>query len=86
MEVDTSSRYVNFITEKDLKKSKVHKKRKRVGNRIPIGEKVAKKSAAHRTPNSRPQRPKRVEPEPEESSEGMELSSKALESLKSRRM
>jgi hypothetical protein len=42
------------MTEKDHKKSKVHKKRKRVGNRIPVGVKIPKADLRHRTPRSKP--------------------------------
>lgn len=73
MDVERPLDYVDFTTEKDFSKSKSHKKRKRVGNRIPIGEKAAKRLASQRTP----QRPAKqvVEPESdvEESMEGTEL-------------
>jgi len=73
MDVEKPLKYVDFFTEKDARKSKVLRKRKRVGNRRPIGEKIAKSSAAHRTPKYRPQRVPEPESDAEESANGMEL-------------
>lgn len=73
MDVEKRLEVVDFITEKDLKKSKATKKRKRVGNRIPIGVKAARHHAAQRNPKNKPQPVRDAESDDEESAEGTEL-------------
>lgn len=53
MDVEEPLGVVDFTTEKDSTKSKKNKKRKRVGNRLPIGEKIAKDSDGHDAPHSK---------------------------------
>ena len=72
MDVETPLGYVDFTTEKDLQRqrSKSLKKRKRVGNRRPIGEKIAKPSRAHTTPRAVVKHVPEPESDVEESDQG----------------
>lgn len=73
MDVEQPLQVVDFITEKDLKKTKPTKKRKRVGNRLKIGEKHSKRSATQQSPKAAPKPVVESESDEEESGEGTEL-------------
>lgn len=73
MDVEQPLQVVDFITEKDLKKTKPTKKRKRVGNRLRIGEKHPKRTTAQRAPREAPEPVIESESDEEESAEGTEL-------------
>jgi hypothetical protein len=70
MDADSPLQTVSFLTEKDAKFKKATNKRKKVGNRIRIGEKIAKRP---RTPTTNPKHvkvPSRADLMAEESLDG----------------
>lgn len=71
MDVEAPLRYVNFLTEKDAKFKKATNKRKRVGNRIRIGEKIPRQANTFSRAASSSAVSKRAEEMAEESLEGM---------------
>lgn len=73
MEVEKPLQVVDFTTEKDFNKSKKNKKRKRVGNRIPIGAEAAKKISRQRGAAAAEKVVPESESDVEESIEGTEL-------------
>ena len=71
MDVDSPLPVVDFLTEKDAKFKKPTNKRKRVGNRIRIGEKIAKIPRTNVSRKEVVEQLERAEKMAEESLEGM---------------